>query len=104
MESLPEIEFNSVKVPVLKHKETFVYLGKPLTVAGETEEELTEMLNQDFLSLISESVVPIAIKIEALETITLSKISHPFSNMHMTETKWYELDQLLVSAIKKYLI
>ena len=39
-------------MPVLKHKETFVYLGKPLIVAGETEEELIEMLNdyQDLLS------------------------------------------------------
>ena len=80
-----------------------MYLGKPLTVAGETEEELTEMLDdyRDLLSLIAESVAPIAIKIEALETIALSKISHRFSNMHITETKLYELDQLLVSAIRK---
>ena len=61
------------------------------------------MLNdyRDLLSLILESVAPIAIKIEALETIALSKISHRFSNMHMTGTKLYELDQLLVSAIRK---
>ena len=92
-DSLPEI---NVKVPVLKRKETFVYLGKLLTVAGETEEELIEMLNdcRDLLSLISESAAPIAIKIEALETIALSKISHRFPNMHLTETKLYELDQL----------
>ena len=104
-DSPPEIEFNNVKVPVLKRKETFVYLGKPLTVAEETEEELIEMLNdyQDLLSLISESVAPIAIKIEALETIALSKISHRFPNMHTTETKLYELDQLLVSAVRKIL-
>ena len=52
-DSLPEIEFNNEKMPVLKRKETFVYLGKPLTVAGETEEELIEMLNdyRDLLSL-----------------------------------------------------
>ena len=101
--SLPEIEFNNVKVPVLKRKETFVYLGKPLTVAGETEEVLIEMLNDygDLLNLISESVAPNAIKIEALETIALSKISHRFSNMHITETGLYKLDQLLVLAIRK---
>ena len=99
-ESLLEIEFNNVKVPVLKCKETF---AKPLTVAGETEEELIEMLNdyQDLLSLISESVALIAIKMEALETIALSNISHRFPNMYMTETELYEFDQLLVSAIRK---
>ena len=103
LDSLPKIEFNNVKVPVLKRKETFVYLEKPLTVSGGTEQELIEMLNdyQDLLSLKSESVVPIAIKIEALETIELSKISHRFPNMHMIENKLYELDQLLVSVIQK---
>ena len=34
---LPEIEFNGKIVEVLKRHEEFVYLGKPLTVAGEPE-------------------------------------------------------------------
>ena len=63
------------------------------------------MLNyyQDLLSLILESVALIAKKIESLEIIALSKLSHRFPNMHMTEPKLNGLDQFLISAITKIL-
>ena len=55
------IEFNDKLVPVLQRHEKFVYLGKPLTVAGEFEEHSQETIEEysNLLHLISISVAPV---------------------------------------------
>ena len=90
-------EFNDELVPVLQHHEKFVYLGKPLTVAGEFEEHSKEIIEEysNLLHLISISVAPVSIKIEALEVIALSKIVHHFANTRFNEDQLNELDTLL---------
>ena len=42
----PSIEFNDELIPVLQRHEKFVYLGKPLTVAGEFEEHSKEIIEE----------------------------------------------------------
>ena len=77
---LPTIEFNNENVKVLKRDEPYVYLGKPMTVAGETQDEVNQMLDdhRELLVKIELSVAPIVIKLEALEVIALAKISITF--------------------------
>ena len=81
-DKLPEIEFNGGIVEVLKHHEESVYVGKPLTVAGEPESHVKEIIEtcSDLLDKIVTSVALIAIKLEVLEVIALSKIIHHFAN------------------------
>ena len=42
---LPTIEFNNEIVKVLKRDEPHVYLGKPMTVAGDTQDEVNQVLD-----------------------------------------------------------
>ena len=60
---LPSIEFNNENVKVLKRDKPYVYLGKPMTVAEETQDEVNQMLDDyhEFLVL----VAPVAIKLES---------------------------------------
>ena len=64
-----------------------MYLGKPLTVAVEPESHVKEVIEtySDLLDKIVTSVALIAIKLEALEVIALSKIIHHFANTRLTE-------------------
>ena len=57
----------------------------------------------DLLDKIVTSVTPIAIKLEALEVIALSKIIHHFANTRLTEQHLNELDTLLVKSLRKIL-
>ena len=101
----PSTEFNNELVPVLQRHEKFVYLGKPLTVAGEFEEHSKEII-EDYSSLLhltSISVAPVSIKIEALEVIALSKIVHHFANTRFNEDQLNELDTLLTKTIRSIL-
>ena len=104
-DKLPEIEFSGEIVEVLKRHEEFVYLGKSLTVSGEPESHVKEIIEtySDLLDKIVTSVAPIAIKLEALEVIALSKIIHHFPNARLTEQHLNELDTLLVKSLRKIL-
>ena len=99
------IEFNDELVPALQRHEKFVYLGKPLTVAGEFEEHSKEIIEEysNLLHLISISVAPVSIKIEALEVIALSKIVHHLANTRFNEDQLNELDTLLTKTIHSIL-
>ena len=84
----------SSKGPVLQHHEKFVYPGRPSTVTGEFEGH-SEQIIEDYsnlLHLISISVAPVSIKLEALEVIALSKIVHHFANTRFNEDRSNELD------------
>ena len=82
-----------------------MYLGKPLTVAGEPESHVKEIIEtySDLLDKIVTFVAPVAIKLEALEVIALSKIIHQFANTQLTEQHLNELDTLLMNLLGKIL-
>ena len=97
------MEFCGKIVEVQKHHEEFVYLGKPLTVAGEPESYVKEIIKtySDLLDKIVTSVALIAIKLQALKVLALSKIIHHFANTWLTEQHLNELDTLLVKSLTK---
>ena len=78
----PEIRIDGEVIEVLKRNEPFIYLGKPPTVAGELQSQPKDLLDEykELLSKIENSVLPLALKIEALECIAMAKIQHHFPN------------------------
>ena len=82
--------------------ESFTYLGKPLTVAGEEEKHVKDIIKTygDLLDQISACLLPLALKLEALESVALSKVQHHFANTAFTEDQLQELDKLLASFLR----
>ena len=98
----PEIRINNEKIQVYKRHESFTYLGKPLTVAGEEEKHVQNIIKtySDLLDHISACLLPLALKLEALESVALSKIQHHFANTAFTEDQLQDLDKLLTSFLR----
>ena len=78
-------------------------MGKPVTVAGEPKDLIRDIVEEysDALEKIVKSILPLALKIEALGTIALSKIEHFFPNISFTEKNLAELDKLLTLCLRK---
>ena len=83
--------------------EPFTYLGKPVTVAGEPKDLVRNIIDDytEILGKIMDSVLPLALKIEALNSMALSKIEHFFPNINFTEDNLAELDKVLTSCLRK---
>ena len=98
----PEIRINDEKIQVYKRHQSFTYLGKPLTVASEEESQVPEIIKtySNLLDQISVCLLPFALKLEALESVALSKIQHHFANTTLNENQLQELDRLLASFLR----
>ena len=99
----PDIKINGEAIKVNSRHEPFTYLGKPLTVAGEDENQVPNMLRDysEILENITACSLPLALKIEALGTMGLSKIEHHFSNTFITEEQLQDFDKVLISCLRK---
>ena len=98
----PEVDFNGEKVAVLERHECYKYLGKPLSVAGESPDHLNEMSAKycELLEKIVSIDLPIPVKIEALEIIAMSKISHHFFNTYISEEQLTSFDRELSRTLR----
>ena len=99
----PNVKINGEAIKVNSRHEPFTYLGKPLTVAGEDENQVPNMLRDysEILENITACSLPLALKIEALGTMGLSKIKHHFSNTFITEEQLQDFDKVLISCLRK---
>ena len=99
----PSVSFNGEEVKVHERHEPSIYLGKPLTVAGEDENDVEEIFDKyvELLDNIATSVAPIPVKLEALEIIALAKIAHQFANTRIWEEKILELDKALIKCLRR---
>ena len=100
-DSPPVIEFNGELVNVLTRNEYYVYLGKPLSVAGENPTHVNEIYDEycDLLNKIISIDLPIPIKIESLEVIAMSKFSHHFPNIVINEDRLKLFDKEICFAL-----
>ena len=99
----PDIKINGEAIKVNSRHEPFTYLGKPLTVAGEDENQVPNML-RDYSEILENTTacsLPLALKIAALGTMGLSKIEHHFSNTFITEEQLQDFDKVLISCLRK---
>ena len=99
----PCIEIGGQQITVRARYEPFTYLGKPVTVAGEPKDLIRNIIDEysEILDKIAASVLPLALKIEALGIIALSKIEHYFPNVNFTEENLAELDKVLTACLRK---
>ena len=90
-------------VNVLPRNECYIYLGKPLSVAGEQPSHVTDIYDKycELLDNIVAIDLPIPIKVEALEVIAMSKISHHFANIIINEENLKLFDIALCRALRK---
>ena len=99
----PDMKINGDAIKVNSRHEPFTYLGKPITVVGEDENQVPNMLRDysEILENITACSLPLASKIEALGTMGLSKIEHHFSNTFITEEQLRDFDKVLISCLRK---
>ena len=99
----PEIMINGEKIEVLSRREPYNYLGKPFTLAGEHTNQVPDMLSRykEILENIASCSLPLALKIEAIGMMGISKIEHHFSNTYMTERQLQNFDKGLVSCLRR---
>ena len=99
----PSIKIEGQEIKVFTRHEPFTYLGKPVTVAGEPRDLVRNIIDDytEILGKITDSVLPLALKIEALNSMALSKIEHSFPNINFTEDNLAELDKVLTSCLRK---
>ena len=89
---------------VYQRHETYTYLGHKFNVAGDWEEQLSE-LTSDYanrLNLIDSAPLPIMMKVQAITEIALSKIQHLFANIHIPQKTLTELNNLTVRTVRRW--
>ena len=102
-ETPPKIKIEEELVKILKRSDSFTYLGKPLTVAGETVEEISDILDtySNLLQEILACPLSLSLKIEALQHVDMATIEHHFVNAHFTEENLEVLDKALKNFLWK---
>ena len=99
----PKIKIGGELVKILKRNDSFTYLGKPLTVAGETVEEISDILDTytELLQQILACPLSLALKIKALQHVAMETIEHHFINVQLTEENLEVLDKALKNFLQK---
>ena len=99
----PNLTVNDERISVLKRHAPFTYLGKPLTVAGETESQVPDMLKDytEILDQIGKSHLPLALKLETLECMAMASIQHHFANTYVDEDHLHKFDKVLTAFLRK---
>ena len=94
-EQEPKLVISNEGIRVYKRYKPFTYLGKPMTVAGETENDYQELLES-----VIKCQLPLALKLEALESVVMSKIQHHFPNTNISEELLQEFDKAQTSFLR----
>lgn len=92
-DKLPTFTILQKPIRVYSCHEIYSYLGHKINVAGDWEEQLTELTSDcsNRLDLIDFSSLPSIMKTQAIREITLAKIQHLFENLHISQnilTHW----------------
>ena len=101
----PVVYIHGEQVKVLQRHEPFTYLGKPLTdtVVGESETHVDDMLSTytELLEKVALCSLPLAFKLDALQTVAMSKIEHGFVNTTNNEVQLEFFDKILVKNLRR---
>jgi hypothetical protein len=100
----PEFSINSEPIRVYDLHETYTYLGHKFNVAGEWKKQVEYMVTEftTRLDLIDVSPLPLLMKLEAIRQVALSRIQHLFSNVHLACKTLRELNNQVVSVVRKW--
>ena len=93
-------------IPVYSRDKPYPYLGFMLNMNGDAYLEQRNGLITQFhtnMQRISQSPLPIAAKIEAINTILISKLSFYFANMHFPDNILYQIESCIVYEVRQWL-
>ena len=91
---------------VLPRNKPKKYSGHLLSIDGSGENEQLQNIDEFFkdnLKYISDSPLPIGAKIEAINTILMSKLTFYFSNITFSEKRLQDMESLIVNAVRQWL-
>ena len=99
----PAIKVQEETIATYKRSESYRYLGKSFTIAGEDEKQVQNFIEEfkDIIDKIKECMLPIPLKLSAFNKMTLAKISHHFENTRIEEKQLEELDSKITKTIKE---
>ena len=83
----PAIKVQGETIATYKRSESYKYLGKSFTKAGEDEKRVQNFIEEfkDIIDKIKEYTLPIPLKLSAFNNMALAKISHHFENTKIEE-------------------
>ena len=82
------------------------YLGHLLSIDGSGENEQLQNIDEFFkdnLKYISDSLLSVGAKIEAINTILMSKLMFYFSNITFSEKSLQDMERSIVNAVRQWL-
>ena len=104
-DTVPQIKVQSNIIPVYKRNESYKYLGKSLSLCGEDEHQITEIVDtyKILVDQIKSSELPLALKCSAFNNLALAKVLHHFYNTRLPENLLDSMEKHLVSTIREML-
>ena len=99
----PSIKVQGETIETLKRDEPYKYLGKSLNIAGEDVKQIENFIAdyKELVGKIAECTLPLSLKLSALNNMALTKISHHFDNTRLNEKQLDELDDKIISTVKR---
>ena len=99
----PEFTLQNKIIPLGQRNETYMYLGKSLSIEGEDTKQVNDFCEQykTLLDKICTCTLPISLKCSALNNMALAKILHHFSNTRLKEDVLKSLDNYLVHKVRE---
>ncbi len=100
----PVFTVTTKSIQVYSLHETYAYLGHKINIAGEWKEQVNIILSEftSKLDLIDKCPLPLTMKLEAIRQVTLYKVQHLFSNVHIQQKVLSEMDNKTVSLVQKW--
>ena len=95
---LPKLIIQNNLLTVYERKESYLYLGKSISIECEDKEQVGEIkskLTKHKLKKICESELPLRLKVSAINEMALAKILHHFDNTCVSVKDLEELDKFL---------
>ena len=100
------IEVQNAPVPMAGRDTSYTYLGHDINLSGTSESDQVEKIITEFrgtMEKIDIAPLPVAAKLQAVNTMATSKLNFYFSNNKFTEKRLDELEDIIVFYTRAWL-
>ena len=101
----PNFTIMQAPIRLYDRHETYPYLGHKFNIAGNWDEQVTELCQEYIhrITLIDSAPLPVRMKIEAIRQIAVAKIQHLFHNVHISQQNLLMMNNATVNIVRKWL-
>ena len=105
LDKLPNFTIMQAPIRLYDHHETYPYLRHRFNIAGDWDEQVTELCQEYIhqITLIVSAPLPIRMKIKAIRQIAVAKIQHLFHNVHISQQNLLVMNNATVNIVRKWL-